>query len=136
MRYQQFTLIEFTFAADSRGDLVAIEFQKQLPFEPKRFFATYNVPPTAVRGEHAHIKCDQVLFALAGEIRVLLNDGVHTQEFLLDDPTIGPYVPKLTWGTQESLNSSSILGVFASHPYEESDYIRSFDEFVKFVSQD
>ena len=136
MKRQQFTLIKFTFASDSRGDLLAIEFQKQLPFEPKRFFATYNVPTVAVRGEHAHIECDQVLFALAGEIRVLLNDGVRTQEFLLDDPTIGLYVPKLTWGTQESLNSSSILGVFASHPYEESDYIRSFDEFLKLVSQD
>ena len=133
MKDLQWRLIRFTFASDARGDLLAIEFEKQLPFEPKRFFTTYNVPITAVRGEHAHIECEQVLFALAGSIRVLLDNGVITQEFLLDDPTIGLYVPKQIWGTQESLSSSSILGVFASHAYEESDYIRSFDAFLELV---
>jgi UDP-2-acetamido-3-amino-2,3-dideoxy-glucuronate N-acetyltransferase len=134
MKHPQWRLIRFTSASDARGDLLAIELQKQLPFEPKRFFATYNVPSTAVRGEHAHIVCEQVLFALSGSIRVLLDDGVRTQEFLLDDPTIGLYVPKQIWGTQESLSSSSILGVFASHPYEDSDYIRSFDAFLELVN--
>ena len=135
MKHPQWELIRFTFASDNRGDLLAIELQNQLPFEPKRFFATYNVPSTAVRGEHAHIECEQVLFALAGSIRVLLNDGVCNQEFLLDDPTIGLYIPNHIWGTQESLSSSSILGVFASHAYEESDYIRSFDEFLHLVGK-
>lgn len=112
---------------------MAIEFQKQLPFEPKRFFATYNVPNLAVRGEHAHLVCQQVLLALAGEIRVTLNNGFETEEFLLDDPTVGLYIPELTWGTQESVNSSAILGVFASHHYEDSDYVRVFDDFLKLM---
>ena len=127
------SLIKFTFASDYRGGLVAIDFEKQLPFNPKRFFTTFDVPSDAVRGEHAHFECDQVLFAIAGEIRVLLNDGFHRQEFLLDDPTVGLYVPKLTWGTQEHLTSSSILGVFASRVYEESDYIRNFDSYFELV---
>ncbi len=133
MKHPQWELIRFTFASDTRGDLLAIELQNQLPFKPKRFFATYNVPSATVRGEHAHIECEQVLFALAGRIRILLHDGVRNQEFLLDDPAIGLYVPKQIWGTQESLSSSSILGVFASHPYEDSDYIRSFDAFLELV---
>ena len=66
---------------------------------------------------------------------VLLNDGFHSQEFILDDPTVGLYVPKLTWGSQESLMPSSILGVFASHVYEESDYIRDFDSYIELVHQ-
>ena len=134
MSNENWRLIQFTFASDSRGDLLAIEFQKQLPFEPKRFFATYNVPSVAVRGEHAHLECHQVLLAIAGKIRVVLTDGIRTEEFLLDDPTVGLYVPKLTWGTQESLISSSILGVFASHDYDELDYIRNYDQFLMRVS--
>ena len=128
------SLIRFTHNSDSRGNLMAIEFQRQLPFMPKRFFATYHVPIIAVRGKHAHIQCEQVLLALAGEIRVLLDDGFSTQEFLLDDPTVGLYVPKLIWGSQESLAPSSILGVFASHDYEESDYVKDYDEFLRIVN--
>jgi UDP-2-acetamido-3-amino-2,3-dideoxy-glucuronate N-acetyltransferase len=128
-------LFQFTFASDYRGDLVAIDFDKQLPFKPKRFFTTFNVPNGAVRGEHAHFECDQVLLAIAGEVRVLLDDGFNRQEFMLDDPTVGLYVPKLTWGSQESLTPSSILGVFASHVYEEADYIRDFDRYIKLIRQ-
>jgi UDP-2-acetamido-3-amino-2,3-dideoxy-glucuronate N-acetyltransferase len=135
MKQPQWKLIKFTFASDARGDLLAIEFQKQLPFEPKRFFATYNVPNMAVRGEHAHLECGQVLFAIAGEIRVALDNGFQTEEFLLDDPTVGLYIPKLTWGTQESLSSTSILGVFASHSYSESDYLRNYDKFLERVGR-
>ena len=127
-------LIQFTFASDYRGDLVAIEFRNQLPFQPERFFATYNVPAIAVRGEHAHIECDQVLLPLAGKTRVVLSDGFQQHEFLLEDPTVGLYVPKLTWGTQQSLTASSILGVFASHAYEESDYIRNYANFLEKVA--
>ena len=133
MNQPEWNLIKFTFASDHRGDLLAIEFQKQLPFDPKRFFATYNVPNTAIRGEHAHLECGQVLFALAGEIRVTLDNGFQTDEFLLDDPTVGLFIPKLTWGTQQSLTTSAILGVFASHVYDESDYLRNYDQFLERV---
>ena len=66
MEKNAWNLMKFTFASDFRGDLVALDFEKQLPFVPKRFFNTFNVPNDAVRGEHAHFKCDQVLLALAG----------------------------------------------------------------------
>ena len=135
MMDKKWGLIGFTLASDSRGDLVAIEFEKQLPFRPNRFFTTFNVPNKALRGEHAHVNCEQVLVAIAGKIRVLLNDGSHSQEFILDDPNIGLYIPKLVWGTQESLEPSSVLGVFASHNYEESDYIRNFDSFINLVKK-
>ena len=133
MKYLGWKLNKFTVASDTRGDLLAIEFDGQLPFVPKRFFATYNVPPLVIRGEHAHINCEQILVALAGEIRVRLDDGFQTQEFILDDPSIGLFVPKLTWGTQESLTSHSILGVFASHAYDELDYLRIYDQFLEIV---
>jgi UDP-2-acetamido-3-amino-2,3-dideoxy-glucuronate N-acetyltransferase len=135
MKKNNWNMLKFTLASDFRGDLVAIDFEKQLPFSPKRFFYTFNVPNTALRGEHAHIECEQVLIAIAGKIRVLLNDGSQNKEFILDDPAVGLYVPKFTWASQESQTSSSILGVFASHVYEESDYIRNFDSYIELVRQ-
>lgn len=126
-------LIEFFRTSDHRGNLFAVDFEKQLPFYPKRFFATFDVPTDALRGEHAHLECDQVLIAIAGEIHVLVNDGFYIQEFTLNDPSVGLYIPKLTWSTQQSLSPSSVLGVFASHLYEESDYIRNFDKFLGIV---
>jgi len=135
MKFKKWGLIKFILASESRGNLVAIDFEEQLPFTPKRFFATFNVPSQAVRGQHAHFECDQVLFAIAGEVCILLNDGFSEEEITLNDPSVGLFVPKLTWSTQTSLTPSSVLGVFASHAYEESDYIRSFDRYMELVHQ-
>jgi UDP-2-acetamido-3-amino-2,3-dideoxy-glucuronate N-acetyltransferase len=135
MTCKNWSLIKFFRTSDNRGNLVAIDFEKQLPFIPKRFFVTFDVPSETVRGEHAHLECAQVLLPIAGRIHVLLNDGFQSQEYTLDDPSVGLYIPKLIWSTQKSLGSSSVLGVFASHAYEESDYIRNFEKFVEFVRQ-
>jgi UDP-2-acetamido-3-amino-2,3-dideoxy-glucuronate N-acetyltransferase len=128
-------LIKFTYASDKRGDLVAVDFNKQLPFCPKRFFTTFNVPNSMVRGEHAHLECEQVLVAIKGKIKVFLSDGINSEEFHLEDPTVGLYVPALIWGTQTSQSSGSILGVFASLPYDESDYIRNYAQFLERIAR-
>jgi UDP-2-acetamido-3-amino-2,3-dideoxy-glucuronate N-acetyltransferase len=135
MKDKKWSLIDFTFASDHRGDLVAIDFEKHLPFDPKRFFTTFGVPSDAVRGEHAHYECEQVLVVLKGEIRISLTNGHESEVFHLKSPSMGLFLPSMIWGVQESLNSSSVLGVFASHPYDEADYIRNYEQYLREIKQ-
>jgi hypothetical protein len=107
-----------------RGSLVATEFT-DLPFVPRRTFLVYDVPSKDVRGEHAHRACEQFLVCVSGSVNVLADDGTHRQEFVLDDPSVGIHLKAMTWGT--------VLMVFASLPYDDADYIRSYDEFLSLV---
>ena len=128
-------LIDFTRASDLRGDLSAVSFPKQLPFTPQRFFSVFNVGSDKVRGEHAHLNCEQVLVALAGSVSVLIDDGTTRQEVRLSDPSVGLYLPAMTWGSQFNFSEDSVLGVFASDSYDPDDYIRSYEEFLKHLNR-
>lgn len=124
-------LIRFPVNRDSRGSLLAIDFEKQLPFAPKRFFTVFGVPTKDVRGEHAHRKCEQFLVCLKGSVRALVDDGAQRSDVILDDRSVGLYMPAMTWGTQYDNSSDAVLGVFASLPYDDSDYIRDYNTFLR-----
>lgn len=128
-------LLKFAQAVDMRGSLVAVEFTRDLPFIPQRFFVVYQVPSVEVRGEHAHRICEQILVPLQGAVRVLVDDGNSREEIVLSDPSTGLYMPALTWGTQYQYTADAVLGVFASHPYDDGDYIRKYEEFVLLANQ-
>jgi acetyltransferase-like isoleucine patch superfamily enzyme/dTDP-4-dehydrorhamnose 3,5-epimerase-like enzyme len=115
---------------DMRGDLSVGEFERELPFVPKRYFLVYNVPSQEVRGEHAHKACEQFLICVRGSCRVLLDDGTQRREVLLDRPDLGVYMPPMIWGTQYRYSSDAVLLVFASHDYDPQDYIRTYEEFT------
>lgn len=123
-------LIPIKVAQDLRGSLAAVELGRDLPFTPARFFAVFGVPSKDVRGEHAHRVCSQVLVALRGSVRCIVDDGERRIEVLLDTPDVALYMPPMTWGTQFDYSSDATLAVFASHPYDGSDYIRDYDEFL------
>jgi UDP-2-acetamido-3-amino-2,3-dideoxy-glucuronate N-acetyltransferase len=114
---------------DLRGNLTVGEFGRNVPFEPKRYFMVFGVPNAEVRGEHAHRTCEQFLICPHGRCSVVADDGVHRQEFLLDDPTIGLYLPPMTWGIQYKYSPDAILLVFASEYYDPDEYIRNYEEF-------
>lgn len=115
---------------DMRGDLSVGEFERELPFVPKRYFMVFNVPSREVRGEHAHRVCHQFLICVRGSCRVLVDDGQNRQELTLDRADIGFYMPPMIWGTQYRYTSDAILLVFASHFYDSEDYIRSYEEYI------
>ncbi len=115
---------------DLRGNLTAAEIGKDVPFEVKRYFIVYDVPSLEVRGEHAHRLCKQFLVALMGKVHVLVDDGSQREEFILDSPNFGLYMPQMTWGVQYKYSSNAILMVLASEPYDPGDYIRNYEEFV------
>ena len=121
---------------DMRGSLVAAEFAKDLPFSPQRFFIIYNVPSQDVRGEHAHRLCEQFLVCLTGSVRAIVDDGTTREEYLLDTPSNGLHMPAMTWGTQYAYSADAVLAVFASRPYDDADYIRTYAEFESLIAVD
>ncbi|MBN6053687.1 WxcM-like domain-containing protein, partial [Nonomuraea sp. RK-328] len=130
------SLHELRVAKDLRGELSAGEFERELPFRPARYFLVFNVPSREVRGEHAHRECDQFLVCVRGSCGVLLDDGRNRREITLDRPSRGVYMPAMIWGTQYRYSPDAVLLVFASHPYDPDDYIRSYDEFQRIVAGD
>lgn len=115
--------------SDIRGALLPIDLPGDLPFEAQRVFFVYGVPSKEVRGEHAHRQCEQFLVCLTGSVSCIVDDGKDRSAYVLDDPSLGLYMPKMTWGTQYDYSPDAVLIVFASHPYDDGDYIRDYEEF-------
>lgn len=120
---------------DIRGDLTVAEWARDLPFVPRRVFFVSNVSSSYVRGEHAHRECHQYLVCLGGSITVLADDGREREEFLLDHPSKGLYLPPMVWGVQYRHSHGAVLAVFASHEYDSNDYIREYEKFLAEVNK-
>ena len=118
---------------DLRGKLVAGEIDAFLPFKVKRFFIVHGVPGREVRGQHAHLACHQFLACIRGSCRVIADDGTRRQEFLLDDPATGVYIPPKVWSVQYEYTPDAALLVLASHAYDAADYVRDYEAFRKLV---
>lgn len=129
------SLVKLHKATDMRGSLVVADFGADLPFTPQRFFTVFDVPSSDVRGEHAHYRCEQFLVCLKGSIRSIVDTGVTREEYLLDSPDRGLYMPAMTWGTQYAYSRDAVLAVFASLPYDSLDYIRTYTEFQAEVNR-
>ena len=124
-------LYDIPYFADDRGAINILEIAHDLPFGCQRVFYTYTVPEGSVRGEHAHRHCEQFLISIRGKVSVSVDDGEHRDEFMLDTPSKGLWLPAGCWGEQFGHSPDSILLVLASLPYDNADYIRSYDEFLE-----
>ncbi len=125
------TLHTLNQVSDIRGSLSVGEFDVDIPFLAKRYFMVYDVPTAETRGEHAHHVCHQFLVAVKGVVHVVADDGRNREEFVLDKPNVGIYLPPMTWGIQYRYSPDAMLLVFASDYYDGDDYIRDYDEFLK-----
>lgn len=114
----------------TRGNLAVGEVGRELPFTPQRYFLTYAIPSKQTRGAHAHRQCSQFLVCTSGECHLIVDDGEHREEFCLNRPTLGVLVPPMVWAVEHLHSPTSVLMVLASHPYEPSDYIRDYAEFL------
>ena len=130
--YQPPHLIKFSRMGESAiGFISVVEQNKQLPFRIERVYWTYYTPESIVRGRHAHHVTEQVLVAVSGRIIVTTEDlQGNIQTFVLDNPDSGVYLPPYVWHTMQYTHSS-VQMVFASHIYEESDYIREYEKFTQ-----
>jgi hypothetical protein len=129
----KYKIIDLPRVIDPRGNLTVGEFGKSIPFEPKRYFMVFQVPLVQVRGEHAHRECHQFLTCARGRMSAIADDGFRRQEFVLDRPDLGLYLPPKVWGIQCNYSPDAVLLVFASHYYDSADYIRDYADFRQLV---
>lgn len=126
-------LIRVPGVLDLRGNLVHITSGVEIPFHIQRAFFVYGVPSRDVRGEHAHRALHQFLICVHGATHIIVDDGRQRDEIILDDPTVGLYIPPMVWSVQYKYSPDAVLAVLASAPYDPADYIRNYDEYLELL---
>ena len=117
--------------SDRKGNLSVVENGKDVPFEVRRVYYLYDVPGGESRGGHAHKALRQLIVAVSGSFSVTLDDGKDKKTFVLNRPYQGLLVAPGIWRTLDDFSSGSVCLVLASEKYDEGDYIREYEEFLK-----
>ena len=121
---------------DERGQLIALEEGKEIPFSVRRGYYIYETGKGVVRGHHAHKNLQQILVCVHGSCRIRLDNGSETAVVLLDQPGEGLYIAHNIWREMFDFSPDAVLLVLASELYDEADYIRDYREFMRFVGKD
>ncbi|QOP46118.1 sugar 3,4-ketoisomerase [Sulfurimonas paralvinellae] len=124
------TLEELKVLGDNRGKLVALEANKQIPFDIQRIFYIYGTQEGVPRGNHAHYKTKQFLIAVSGSCKVTLDTGKIQMTFKLNKPNVGLFQDALVWGTMHDFSPDCVLLVMADTLYDATDYIHSYPTFL------
>lgn len=120
---------------DPRGNLTFIEGNRHIPFDIKRIYYLYDVPGGSERGGHAHKALSQLIIAISGTFDVILSDGCDKKRFHLNRSFQGLYVCPMLWRELDNFSSGSVCLVLASNVYDETDYYRSYEEYLKALSK-
>lgn len=120
---------------DERGQLIALEEHKDIPFSIKRVYYMYDTGKGVRRGYHAHKSLEQILVCIHGSCKVLLDNGEEKKIVLLEKPYEGLYIANTMWREMYDFSADAVLLVLASDFYKEEDYIRDYDEFKKFIGK-
>ncbi len=120
---------------DPRGNLTFIEGNRHIPFDIKRIYYLYDVPGGSERGGHAHKALSQLIIAISGTFDVILSDGCDKKRFHLNRSFQGLYVCPMLWRELDNFSSGSVCLVLASNVYDETDYYRNYDEYLKALSK-
>ncbi len=133
--FMQITKYEFDIHGDDRGQLVAIEQLKDIPFKIERVYYIYKTSDGVRRGFHAHKDLEQILVCVHGSCKILLDDGKSKKNIILDKPNEGLYIPNSIWREMYDFSPDAVLLVLASNLYNEKDYIRNYNEFLSYISK-
>ena len=128
-------MLTFQQHGDDRGQLVALEENKEIPFKVKRVYYMYDTVDGVRRGYHAHRHLQQILICIHGSCKIHLDNGHETTEVLLDKPYEGLYVTNNMWREMYDFSHDAVLMVLASELYDKSDYIRNYEDFLKYVKE-
>ena len=126
------TIIQLPKIENRAGNISPIQGSLDIPFEIKRVFYLYDIPGGEDRGAHAHKKCHQFLIAGSGSFNVLVDDGNDKKTFNLNRPYYGLYIPPGIWASEIGFSSGSICIALTSHKYDENDYIREYEDYLKY----
>ncbi|KMV34277.1 MULTISPECIES: sugar 3,4-ketoisomerase [Franconibacter] len=127
-------IINFPKHGDERGALVVLEEQKSVPFDVKRIYYMFDTKKDVRRGFHAHKKLRQLAIPVQGHCKFLLDDGNESIEILVDNPTQGLMIEPMIWHEMFDYSENCVLMVLADDYYDESDYIRNYEEFKQRVT--
>lgn len=125
-------IIELPKILDARGNLSFVQNNTQIPFEIKRTYWLYDVPGGERRGGHAYKKTEELVIALSGSFDVIVDNGKDKKIFHLNRSYYGLYIPNGMWREMDNFSTNSFALEFASTKYDPTDYIRNYDEFLKF----
>ena len=124
-------IIELPKILDARGNLSFAEQNNQIPFEIKRTYWIYDVPGGEARGGHAFRENEEMVIALSGAFDVVVDDGERQKRFNLNRSYYGLYIPKGLWRSMENFSTNAFALEFGSKTYEDTDYIRDYEEFKR-----
>lgn len=130
-----YKILNFDVKNDNRGSLIALENLKEIPFEIQRIYYIYDTNPDFPRGAHAHKELEQVLIMMDGSCEIVLNDGKNNKSIILNRPDIGLFIGKNMWREMRNFSYGAKLLVLASDFYNESEYIRDYNEFLRVVNE-
>ncbi|MEG0334608.1 MAG: FdtA/QdtA family cupin domain-containing protein [Akkermansia sp.] len=123
----------FKIFGDGRGSLISLEEGNNIPFPIKRIYYIFNTTQGTVRGFHAHKSLNQILVAVSGSCRIILDDGQERQEIILDRPELGLLIQnQCIWREMHDFSPDCVLMVIADQIYDESDYLRDYKQFLNY----
>lgn len=123
------SLIELPRINNRAGNITPITNNIHIPFEIKRVFYIYDIPGGEDRGAHSHKECHQFLIAAGGSFEIELDDGINKRTVTLNRPYYGLHIPPGIWAAEKGFSSGAICLVYASHKYDENDYVRDYGDF-------
>jgi hypothetical protein len=124
------SIFELPRIKNRAGNITPVHNNIEIPFAIKRVFYLYDIPGGESRGAHAHKECHQFLIAASGSFEVSLNDSRTKRTIQLNRPYLGLHIPPKIWASEINFSSGAICLVFASEVYNESDYIRDYEEYL------
>ena len=125
--------IDFKSLGDERGGLVALENNKEIPFEVKRVYYIFGTKENVARGYHAHKELKQLAVCVSGSCTMLLDDGHRKESVLLNSPKQGVLIDKMIWHEMHNFSYDCVLLVLACEHYDEKDYIRDYNDFLGLI---
>ena len=126
------SIIEMPRHKNRAGNISIVENNINVPFEVKRVFYIYDIPGGEDRGAHAHKECHQFLIAASGSFEIEMGDGVNKRTVVLNRPFYGLHLPPGIWAAEKGFSSGAICLVLASERYQETDYIREYQDFLNY----
>ena len=131
----EYSLINFTIKGDYSGSLIAFENGKDFPFEIKRVYYIWGTEKKVIRGKHAHRKLEQMIVCTSGSCDFILDNGKERTTVHLNNPAQGLYIRHNIWREFTNFSKDCVVMVIASEHYDESDYIRDYEEFLTYIGR-
>jgi len=128
-----YRLVDFKTNGDTRGSLIALEENYNIPFAIKRVYYIFDTKESVIRGYHAHVNLKQMAIAVKGSCTFILDNGKIREEIKLDNPNQGLLIEGLIWREMKDFSEDCVLVVLASEYYDENDYIRDYQKFIDMV---